>query len=231
MRRTIVLLTMVGMLAPLVAHAFNEHVWLMINGGHGTYDMSDLNQEITAINEANSGSGFIYPLVKNGNSFGLAAGFDASHGWTYGFGMDRLHAVTKAGDANGSLEYQFNANAWHAFAERPVLAGARASFMLGAGIGIIAESGKVIESQPNVAPLNYKLSGSSPMYEAHAGANWWATSQFALVATAGYRYAKIKTVKLEGDPFIKSNGEALPVDYSGPYARVGFKLAGKNVSD
>jgi hypothetical protein len=36
MRRTIVLLTVVGMMVPLAAHALNEHVWLMINGGGGT---------------------------------------------------------------------------------------------------------------------------------------------------------------------------------------------------
>jgi hypothetical protein len=231
MRRTIVLLTVVGMMVPLAAHALDEHVWLMLNGGGGTYAMSELNAEITAFNTANAGSGITYPLVKHGMSFGLAAGFDGPNGWSYGLGLDRLHAVTKAGDASGSLEYQFNANAWHAFAERAFSSMGRSGFVVGGGVGIIAESGKLIESTPSTGSVNYKLTGASPMAEAHAGGNWWATSQFAVVATAGYRYARVRTVRVDGGTFMTSSGEDLAVDYSGPYARVGFKIAGKNVGD
>jgi len=224
MRRTIVLLSVVGMMVPLAAHALNEHVWLMVNGGAGTYDMSELNAEITAFNTANPG--FTFPLVRNGASWGLAAGVDVKGGWSYGLGLDRLHAVTKASDASGSLEYQLTANAWHAFGEYAFKAMGRSSIVLGAGVGLIAENGNLIDSQPGYEPAKYKLTGSSPMYEGHTGASWWVTSRFGLVATGGYRYARIKALKLEGISMIGANGEALAADYSGPYARLGFKLAG-----
>src|SRR5258706_3884107 len=102
MRRSIVLLTLVGMVMPLAAHALNERVWLGVNGGIGTYDMSEMNGEITAFNTANPG--FTFPLLNNGMSLGLAVGVDGSHRWSYGFGLDPLHANTQASDPSRSLE-------------------------------------------------------------------------------------------------------------------------------
>jgi hypothetical protein len=228
MRKTIVLLTLVGMVMPLAAHALNERVWLGVNGGIGTYDMSELNGEITAFNAANPG--FTFPLLSDGMSLGLAVGVDASHGWSYGLGIDRLHANTKASDASGSLEYQLTANAWHAFGEYAFRTVGRASFALGGGIGLIAENGNLIDSQPNLAPAKYKLTGSSPMYEAHLGGRWWAAPRLAVVGSVGYRYARIRELKLEGGSMITGTGEALAADYSGPFVRLGIRLAG-NIED
>jgi hypothetical protein len=222
MRRIVVLLTVAGMMVPLAAHALNEQVWLLVNGGAGTYDMSEMNAEITAFNTANPG--FTFPLVENGTSWGLAVGVDMQGHLSYGLGIDRLHAVTKASDASGSLEYQLTANAWHLFGEYGF--GERRLFNVGAAVGLIAENGNLIDSQPGLAPEKYKMTGSSPMYDAHAGASWWVTKRVGVVGTAGYRYARIKALKMEGLAMIDSNGEALAADYSGPYLRMGFKLAG-----
>lgn len=222
MRRTIVLVTVVGMLSPLAAHALNEKVWLAVNGGGGTYDMSQVNAEFEAWNAANPG--FVYPLVKNGYSWGFGAGVDANNNWNYGAGLDRLHANTKASDASGSLEYQFTANAWHAYVDRAF--GERRLFSVGGGAGLIAAAGNLVESQPGVGTYKYKLTGTSPMFEGHAGGCFWVNSRLGMVVTAGYRYAKVKQLKIDGSPAIDSNGAPLGVDYSGPYARMGFKLIG-----
>lgn len=232
MRRTIFLLMVAGLMAPLAAHAMNEHVWLMVNGGGGTYGMSALNAELTAYNEANAGTGIAFPLIKNGYSWGVAAGFDTQGGWSYGVGLDRLHASSKAGDANGSDDLRFNANAWHGFGEYTIRDMGRSSMVVGVGAGIVAVSGKEIVSQAGVGSVEYKLSGSSPMFEGHAGGNWWITSKFAFMVTAGYRYARVREVRIDSYyPLMDSNGEPLAVDYSGPYARLGFKLAGNTVED
>lgn len=225
MRRTIALLTAVGLMVPLAAHALNEKVWLMLGGGGSKYDMSELNAEISSYNAANPGSPQ-FPLVKDGTSLSAAVGVQTTGPWCFGLGLDRLRAPSKAGDANGSLDYRFTANAWHAFGDYSFHSMGQSSLFVGAAVGILAESGKLIESVPGQGPVEYHLNGSNPLYEAHAGANWWVSERFAMVVSGGYRYARLKSVNMEGGTFITANGEALPVDYSGPYVRLGIKLAG-----
>src|SRR5262245_39659270 len=81
MRRTIALLTAVGLMAPLAAHALNERVWMMVNGVGSTYDMSTLNAELDA---TNAGYGTTFPHVTKGGSFGGAVGLETSDRWNYG---------------------------------------------------------------------------------------------------------------------------------------------------
>jgi hypothetical protein len=227
MRRTIALLTVVGLMVPLAAHALNENVWLMLNGVGGRYDMSELNDELAAFNAANAGSAMIFPMIKKGISYGGSVGVETAGRWNFGLGLDRLHAISRASDPNGAVDYDFSANAWRAFAEYAIRPMGHSSLFLGGAVGVVSESGKITESMPFQLPQAYKLDGGAPLYEAHAGGNWWASPRFALVAAAGYRYARIKTVKIEGGTLITSNGETLAVDYSGPYVRLGFKLAGR----
>ena len=234
MRKTIAVLTAAGLMIPLAAHALNERAWLMVNGGGGTYAMSDLNAEIDAVNAAYAGTGWSFTHVEQGHSFGGAMGFETGGHWNFGLGFDRLDANTKASDANGALEYRFGANNWRLFGEyafRPI---GRSTFFVGGALGIVQESGKLIESTPGYSPLEYKLHGSDPSFEGHVGANWWATPQFGITATIGYRHARVNEVKIGEDPsvpLIMSNGEAMSLDFSGPSARLGIKLAAKNVSE
>ena len=224
MRRTIAILTAAGLLVPLAAHALNEPVWLAIHGGGGTYVMSDLNTEIDAYNA--SGTGWTFPHVEKGRQMGLMAGFETKGHWNIGLGWDRLDAGTKASDASGALEYKFSANNWRLFGEYSLRPVGRSTVFLGAAIGFMQENGKVIESSPTSGPIEYKLSGTDPSYEAYAGGNLWFSPRFGLTANAGYRYARVKEVQIDGYPFIMSNGEAMSLDFSGPTARVGIKVAG-----
>lgn len=229
MRRLIIVLTVAGMTIPLAAHALNERVWLMLNGGGGTYVISDLNAEIDAVNAAYAGTGWSFARVKAGHSFGGAMGFETSGQWNFGLGFDRLDAATRASDATGALEYRLTANVWRVFGEyafRPI---GLSTFLVGGSIGIVQEDGTLIESTPGTGPLAYELGGSSPAFEGYVGGNWWVTERFSVTGTAGYRFARVKEANIEGFPLIMTNGEAMSLDYSGPTARLGIKLAAKTL--
>lgn len=225
----IAILTVTGMLIPLAAHALNEHVWLMLNRGGGTYVMSDLNAEIDAVNAAYAGTGWSFAQVNGGRSMGGAMGFETAGQWNFGLGFDRLGATTKASDASGGLEYRLGANAWRLFAEYSLQPIGNSTFFLGGALGIIQESGKLIETAPGYEPVEYKIGGSDPSYEGYVGGNWWVTERFAVTATAGYRFALVKEVNIEGFPLLMSNGEPMTLDFSGPSARLGIKLAAKSL--
>lgn len=223
------ILTVAGMMIPLAAHALNEQVWLLVNGGGGTYVMSDLNTEIDAINTAYAGTGWSFSRVERGRLFGIAMGFETASNWNFGAGVDRLDASTRASDASGALEYKFGANNWRLFGEYALQPVGNSTFFVGLGVGIIQESGKLIESASGSAPLEFKIGGSDPSYEGYIGGNWWITPQIGVTATAGYRYARVKEVNVEGVPLIMSNGEVMSLDFSGPSARLGIKLAAKSL--
>lgn len=230
MRKTIAFLATVGLMIPLAAHAMNERVWLLLNGGAGTYTMSDLNTELDAANAANAGTGWSFAHVEKGRLFGGAMGFETGGKWNFGLGMDRLAASTRASDASGALEWNLSANVWRLFGEYSLRPVGQSSVFVGGAIGLVQENGKMIVSQPGYAPAEYKMSGKGPSYEGHVGGNWWATPLFALTATVGYRHARVDEVMVEGIPFIMSNGEAMSLDFSGPSARIGIKIAAKDMS-
>jgi hypothetical protein len=227
-RKTIAILTLAGMLVPLAAHALDERVWLLLNGGGGTYVMSDLNAEIDAVNAAYAGTGWSFARVTGGHSIGGAMGFETGGHWNFGVGFDRLDATTRASDASGALEYRLGANAWRLFGEYSLRPIGSSTFLVGGAVGIIQENGKLIESLSGFAPAEYKIGGSDPSYEGYVGGNWWITEQVSVTATAGYRYARVKEVNIEGFPLLMSNGEVMSLDFSGPSARLGIKLAAKS---
>ncbi len=236
MRRRTALLVAAALLVTQAAHASGEHPWLALYGVGSTYAMGDLNSEIDAFNTANAGTGVAFPHVDNGMSLGGAVGFETASRWNIGFGMDRLEAHTKAGDANSTLEYRLGSNAWRAFTEYAFAPVGQSGIFVGGSAGFLQEKGHVIYSQPGVEPLKLGTSGHAPLFEAYAGGNWWISSRFAVTATAGYRYARIKEFKVDdgtpgGSTFLKSNGEAMALDFTGPTVRIGLKLASSIISD
>lgn len=231
MRSTITLLVAAALLVPFAAHATGEHPWLALYGVGGTYGMKDLNSEIDAFNAANAGSGVSFPHVDNGFSMAGAIGVETASRWNFGIGFDRLDAKTKAGDASGSLEYALGANAWRGFAEYALQPVGRSGIFLGGSVGFLMESGHVVATTPGYEPLKLKTSGSAPLFEGYAGGNWWLSPRFAMTFTAGYRYARLKEFKVEDSTFLMTNGDAMSLDFSGPTARIGIKLASSIISD
>ena len=229
MRRTIALLTAVGLMAPLAAHALNERVWMMANGVGSTYNMSTLNAELDA---TNAGYGTSFRHVTKGKSFGGAVGLETADRWNYGLGYDRLAATTQSSDSTGTAEYRFGANAWRAFAEYALRPIGRSTLFVGGALGMVMERGKMRFASPGTVPQEFKTIGTGPLIEAYVGGNLWASSSFGLTATVGYRFAKVKEAKLEGGyPLTTTNGGPLDLDFTGPTARIGIKLAAKNLSE
>lgn len=225
-------LLVAGALAAAPAHALNERVWLQVTGGGATYGMDNLNQVLSDYNASIAGAAPAFPLVRNGLGLGVAAGAELPNRWTIGVGLDRLYAETKASDASGAERDQFTANAWRLFAEYALRPVPSSGLRFGVGIGLLGESGKITQSVPGLAPVDYKLSGSAPLYEAYLGGDLWVAPQFALTAAGGYRYARLPETMLERSAvFINDNGEALELDYSGPYFRFGVKLLGRSSAD
>jgi len=229
MRRTIALLTAVGLMLPLAAHALNERVWMMANGIGSTYDMSTLNTELDATNAA---YGTTFPHVTRGGSFGGAVGLETADRWNYGLGYDRLAATTQSSDSTGTSEYRFGANAWRVFAEYALRPIGRSTLFVGGAFGMVQERGKMRFTSPGFVPQEFKTIGTNPLIEGYLGGNLWATSTFGLTATVGYRFAKVKETKLEGGyPLTTTNGQPLDLNFSGPTVRIGFKLAAKSFGE
>lgn len=231
MRKRIAILAAAGMLLPLAAHAFDERVWLMLNGSGGRYDMSAFNAEIDAINAANAGTGWSFARITGGRSLGGSMGFETAGKWNFGVGFDRLEATTQASDATGALTFQFGANAWRLFGEYALRPIGHSTLFIGGAIGVIQENGKLILTQTGFDPLSLDTYGSDPMFEGHVGGSLWTVRSFALTATAGYRWARVRQIRVENSPYITATGERLSLDFTGPSVRLGIKLAGKNLTE
>jgi hypothetical protein len=228
MSKRILLVALAGLLAPRCAHADGEKPWLALNSGGGSYAMSALNQEIDTYNAANAGSGALYDRVKHGPLFGGAIGFELPSQWSFGVGIDRLYADTKASNSSATLEYNLNANCWRTFAEYALAGVGRPSLRGGIGVGVIAQSGKEIAAAPGVPKSEHRLTGYGMLYEAYGGGDWWATSSLAFEGTAGFRRAKIPKVKADGlGTLVTATGDPVAIDFTGPYVRLGVKLVGK----
>src|SRR5882672_10804747 len=117
MFKRIMLVVLAGLVMPLSAHALGEKTSLVLGSGGGSYVMKQLNQEIEAYNAANPGSGYQFPTVKRGASLSGACGYELPSRWSFGIGLDRLYASTKASNSGGAMEYNLTANGIRAFGE------------------------------------------------------------------------------------------------------------------
>jgi hypothetical protein len=232
MRATITALTVAGMLLPHAAHALNEPVWLVVNAGGSHYSMNDLNREIEAYDSTQPADGMVYPKISRGMAWGLTAGYETPMKWNFGLGIDRMYASSDAHDASGAMKYDFTANGWRLFGQRATGPLGTNSLHFGGGVGIVAESGKLVVSQTGQAPVELKIGGKGALYELFGGGDFWFAPQMAVTGSVGYRYAKIKSVDIGGAPLIMaSDGQAVSVDYSGPYLRLGVRLMGKSIGE
>ncbi|HTM58401.1 MAG TPA: hypothetical protein VL123_08310 [Candidatus Udaeobacter sp.] len=224
MRRILAFVFAAALTTPVNAFALGERAWLQISGGGGNYAMGDINRDASAYNQANPGAAG-FNLIKNGASFGGSVGFETPSHWNFGVSIDRMLADTKVSDASGAADYQFHAYAIRGFGEYSLRPIGSSSLRIGAGVGMVAENGDLVESTPGNAPQKFKIGGSGPLYEGYAGGDLWLGPTFAIVGTGGYRYARTNSVTIAGGTLITSNGEADKADYSGVFFRVGIKLA------
>lgn len=227
MRWTIAMVSVAALTIAGSAQAFDERAWLFVGGGGAKYAMTDLNEEVKAFNQTNSGSGLAFATIDKGPGFSIEAGYETTARWNFGIGYDRLLAETSASDATDKIRYDFTTNAVRAFAEYSIRPMGSNSIHLGAGFGWIGESGKVTLTSSGSPPSEEALRGTGPLYDGYAGANLWITQTFGLSGTAGYRYAKFARIHTESGYEYDSqiDGSPVQIDFSGPYVRLGFKLA------
>lgn len=230
MSKRILLVVLAGLVIPVCVHAGGEMPWLVVNTGGGHYAMSALNNEIDAFNAANPGS--VYDRVTKGPSLAGAVGYELPNQWSFGVGVDRLYADTKASNSSGSIEYNLNANCWRTFAEYAIQGIGRPSLRAGIGFGVIAQSGKEITILPPAPKKERRLTGYGVLYELYGGGDWWATPRFGIEGTAGFRHAKIPKVRVDGlGTIVTSAGDPVVMDFTGLYLRLGVKLAAKAASE
>ena len=225
MRSSAAAVLVLSMVFPSLAHAGSVRPWFGAHGSMSTYSMSDVNRDISNFNAAIAGSGLSMDEIHGGLGLGMTLGIDLPSPFSIGVGYDRLSASTDVGDASGSIKYKFPANAFRAFGQYSFSGAGASRGHIGGALGLINEAGSVTVEITGQTPFEENVHGSGALFELFGGGDWWASPQFAITGSAGYRYAKINEIKVLGEVVYISPGEKESIDYSGIFARVGIKLA------
>lgn len=199
--------------------------WISGNFGGSFYAMKDVNDDISNINALLAGSGLSMEEITKGPSLGLAIGIDLLNGFGLGIGYDRLPASSDVSDASGSIEYNMPANLVRAFGRYSFSNTGRTRGFVEASVGRITTVGDVSLSVSGSGSDSRDLEGSGLAIEGCLGGEHWATPQFALTGSAGFRRAKSSNVTVGNTPVYSASGDDYTVDYSGLFVRLGFKVA------
>ena len=215
----------VALALPSVVSAASPRPWLALNGSWGTYSMSDVNADIRNVNASLAGSGLAMDEVNHGLGFGVTVGVEIPSRVSLGLGYERLGASSEVGDASGSLQYKLPANVVRGMVEYRFPTEQAFAPSVGFGLGLVKEAGAIEITQTGAGAAAFDLHGSGPLLETIVGGDWWATPQFALTGSAGYRYAKVREIKVLGQTAVNPDGSKYTVDYSGVVVRLGCKAA------
>ena len=213
------------MMCPCLASAGTVRPWL---GGHGSlakYNMSDVNGDIGNVNAIVAPFGLEMNEINGGTGLGVAFGLELRSGLSIGLGYDRLFGSSEVGDASGSIKYDFPADAFRVFGQYSFSGAGASGIYLGGSAGLIRDAGSVTVAVTGTGSVSGDVEGSGGLFELFAGGDWWAGARFALTGSGGYRYAKISENKVNGDTVYLANGQKESIDYSGIFARLGFKVA------
>jgi len=205
-------------LAPTLAAAAQFGVEAF--GSFSTYSMKDVNDAISAANQAGSS----FDDVSNGLSGGLGLKMWANQNWAIGANWEPLRASTES----SAISEKFNVNSQSFVATGtyflPSATNARYGF--GGGLGYYSIGGKVEDPTGSA-----KIEGSGVGFQFHGTGEWSINKQFSFTGTAGYRLANIEMKDEQGNNLTNGSGENATADYSGFMGRVGvvmyFPTAGK----
>lgn len=216
------LFAMCGLLVIFAIAPQTHAAWLSAFGGYNTYSMSDVNDELNALND------LIYPLtideINGGPSYGVGFGIPVSPQLDLVAYYERLSASSDVGDATGSIEYDFAANTYKAGLVYNFPS--TSSFRVGLGglIGIVSSAGELSITETGEGSVSGGVSGSDLLVEGVLNADYWASPRVAVFGAAGLRYAKIGEIEVRGNPIYAENGDRYTVDYTGLSLRVGIKI-------
>ena len=223
---TVVLLLVPAL--PTTALAGVVRPWLGVQGALSTFGMSDVNDDIGAVNAALAGTGLSMDEIHGGWGLGVSMGIEPLGPFSVGFGYDRLFASTDVGDFSGSIEYDLPANLFRAFGQYGFAPAGSSGGYLGAALGVVSEAGSVTLSVTGVGSQSVDLHGSSPLFELYGGGEWWTNGPLALSGSLGYRFAKITEIEANGETVLTASGDKYTIDYSGLFLRAGLRFAFAN---
>ncbi len=216
-----------------VAFATSAHAaspvkpWLAGYGSWSTYAMGDVNDGIDNINAELAPFGLSMDKVQNGFGFGFEAGFDLPV-ITVGVGYERMTASTDVGDASATVEFKLPANAFYGLAEYKIPGAGAVGARLGLGAGVISLAGKEELTVVGIGSASNDISGSGPMVKFYGSLELHAASQFSILGSVGYRYAKISKGDVhvnESESILASYAPGFAVDHSGIFFRAGLRFA------
>ncbi len=179
--------------------------WVGAEGSWGTFFMTDVNRDLS--DEIHSGTGM-----------GASAGLDLSPRVGIGIGYERLLASREL-PGGSPVTYDLPANAWRAFVEYRLPSANRLSGRLGIAGGAVMETGSVKSTTDR-----YKITGSGPLIEAYATAEWRAAPRLTVVVSECARVARVGEVKMEDVVLWNGDGARLSMDYSGVAMRLGVRV-------
>jgi hypothetical protein len=225
MRALPMLLLAAGLALPAAAPAGVVKPWIGIDGSWAGYSMTDMNRELVGeIDAAVRPYGYRLHKIEDGFGFSAAFGVSLPVGIELGIGYERLSATTDLLTVWTLLTINAPANAFRAFAAYEFPIQGPMGLHLGVAAGIISEAGEIGEDWVSI-----KTTGTGPLLEGSLGSDFWATPQFGLAASLGYRYAKVGKVKSEvlgvSETMRNRDGSNFTTDYSGVFVRLGFKVA------
>lgn len=208
-------------LLPASASALEFKPWLGVNGSWGTYSMSDVNDMAGDFNAGLREDYHKMAEIHDGFGIGVTTGLDLTRRLSAGLSFDQLSATTDVGYPANPLVFKFTANAFRVFGDYALSRRGRLGMHIGLGAGLVSEFGLLVGGG---APTS-DLTGKGPLGDLAVGADWWATPEFAVTGSAGYRYAKVGEVKVDGRTFRNFDNSKIAADYSGVLVRLGVKLA------
>jgi hypothetical protein len=205
--------------APEAAAGPKVKPWIAVTGSWGMYAMDDVNQDIDLLNAEIAGSGLSMGTVDNGFGIGAAFGMDLNPQFSIGAGFERLSAASSVGDASATIDFKVPAITFFGFGEYRLPMEGPMKVRLGAAGGLVSTSGSLEVVVPGAGSSSTDISGSGPLFSVYGAGDWWASPQFALTASLGYRSANVSETK-----WGTVNNANYSVDYSGMVLRGGIKF-------
>ena len=190
--------------------------------GYAAYNMDDLNDEIEAMN--NSAPGENIENINGGMEFGFFAGLALRPCLNVGLGYSRLLGSTRFSNPAGTLEYEVPA---HVLALHAVyLPGKNRTTRLGAGLdlGLVQVDGSLTLERSGYGTEGGDAEGRDLLVAGYGVLDRRLGSTTSLFCQAGYRYAEIKKLDIDGRKAYTSRGDRYHLDYNGLFARVGLRL-------
>lgn len=215
---------------PTVASAITPPQWAVAGfGAYSTYLMSDVNNQVQAINGATMGTG-IARMEEVNNSAGFGGGIRALFDDRVLLGVDfeRLPGRTALSASGTELGYEVPGNA--VLASVGYLFGSRSNVRLGVGggVGYYHSSNAKIRAQGELAGVITQ--GEANLKASGLGLHAFGMLDAAIVRSvhleglAGFRFANTGDVefRVAGEPPVTIDGYSL--DWSGAMTRLGLSF-------